>query len=533
MTGFQVACLQITTSDDMAANIAMVSDMARRARDAGAEFITTPENVSLMDGGAAVRAQAAPEDEHPARLAFAELARETGVWFLAGSIACAAEDGRMANRSLLFDPDGNLVQRYDKMHMFDVRLPDGESYKESRNYRPGGETALAQLPWGVLGMTVCYDMRFPQLYRALAQAGADFLTVPSAFTRVTGRAHWEVLLRARAIETGCFVIAPAQTGVHARERKTYGHSSSSRPGARCCWTRAKRSASSRPRSTAIASPRRGAGWPRCSTTGPSRRRRRSARVRRRNRERSLTVHAGDPLAHRRRRSGVEAVLVGDDVKAGAVEFQQLPGPEQKVRVARPAIVGIARRESFVQQNPAGRQARQIGKRVRAVQIIGDEDRIEGARRERPGASGFEVGLDDVRVRPTFEVREAGGVDVDEGDPMAARQEMPPVAPAARGDVEDTRARHDQRGEATDPGAGLDEGFRHGRIGLFSARFRDITGWLSGSVVRWTVAMILFDLKCSEDHPFEGWFPDSKAFERQRRKGRSSVRSAARPRSRRR
>ncbi len=224
MTGFQVACLQITTSDDMAANIAMVSDMARRARDAGAEFITTPENVSLMDGGAAVRAQAAPEDEHPARLAFAELARETGVWFLAGSIACAAEDGRMANRSLLFDPDGNLVQRYDKMHMFDVRLPDGESYKESRNYRPGGETALAQLPWGVLGMTVCYDMRFPQLYRALAQAGADFLTVPSAFTRVTGRAHWEVLLRARAIETGCFVIAPAQTGVHARERKTYGHS---------------------------------------------------------------------------------------------------------------------------------------------------------------------------------------------------------------------------------------------------------------------------------------------------------------------
>ncbi len=224
MTGFQVACLQITTSDDMAANIAMVSDMARRARDAGADFITTPENVSLMDGGAAVRAQAAVEDEHLARLAFAELARETGAWFLAGSIACAAEDGRMANRSLLFDPDGNLVQRYDKMHMFDVSLPDGESYKESRNYRPGGETALAQLPWGVLGMTVCYDMRFPQLYRALAQAGADFLTVPSAFTRVTGRAHWEVLLRARAIETGCFVIAPAQTGVHARERKTYGHS---------------------------------------------------------------------------------------------------------------------------------------------------------------------------------------------------------------------------------------------------------------------------------------------------------------------
>ncbi len=224
MSTFKVACLQVTTSDDMAANIEMVADMTRRARDEGADFVTTPENVSLMDRGAAVRAQAVDEAAHPARLAFAKLAAETGVWFLAGSIACAAEDGRMANRSLLFDPSGALVRRYDKMHMFDVSLPDGESYRESRNYRPGSDTALAQLPWGVLGMTVCYDMRFPQLYRALARAGADFLTVPSAFTRVTGRAHWEVLLRARAIETGCFVIAPAQTGVHAQERKTHGHS---------------------------------------------------------------------------------------------------------------------------------------------------------------------------------------------------------------------------------------------------------------------------------------------------------------------
>ena len=224
MSRFKLACLQITTGDDMAANIEMVAAMTRRARDGGAEFITTPENVSLMDRGAAVRAHAVAEDEHPARLAFAELAAETGAWFLAGSIAVAAEDGRMANRSLLFDPSGALVQRYDKMHMFDVSLPDGESYLESRSYRPGGETALARLPWGVLGMTVCYDMRFPALYRALAQANADFLTVPSAFTRVTGRAHWEILLRARAIETGCFVIAPAQTGVHVGNRKTHGHS---------------------------------------------------------------------------------------------------------------------------------------------------------------------------------------------------------------------------------------------------------------------------------------------------------------------
>ncbi len=224
MSRFQVACLQITTGDDMAANLRGVAELTRRARDEGANFVTTPENVALMDRGAAVRAQAVEDAEHPARLAFAELAAETGTWFLAGSIACAAEDGRMANRSLLFDPTGRLVQRYDKMHMFDVSLPDGESYLESRSYRPGGETALARLPWGVLGMTVCYDMRVPELYRALARAGADFLTVPSAFTRLTGRAHWEVLLRARAIETGCFVIAPAQTGVHAQERKTWGHS---------------------------------------------------------------------------------------------------------------------------------------------------------------------------------------------------------------------------------------------------------------------------------------------------------------------
>ena len=224
MSRFKVACLQLTTGDDMAANIQVVAEMTRRARDAGAEFITTPENVSLMARGAEIREQAVAEDDHPARLAFAELAAETGAWFLAGSLAVAAEDGRMAGRSLLFDPSGALVQRYDKMHMFDASLPGGESYRESRSYRPGGETALAQLPWGVLGMTVCYDMRFPELYRALARAGADFLTVPSAFTRVTGRAHWEVLLRARAIETGCFVIAPAQTGVHAQERKTWGHS---------------------------------------------------------------------------------------------------------------------------------------------------------------------------------------------------------------------------------------------------------------------------------------------------------------------
>jgi predicted amidohydrolase len=139
-------------------------------------------------------------------------------------MAVRADDGRMANRSLLFDPAGAIAGRYDKMHMFDVELAGGESYQESRSYRPGVLTELVRLPWGVLGMTICYDLRFPYLYRALAHAGADFLTIPSAFTRPTGAAHWHVLMRARAIETGCFVIAPAQCGTHAHNRKTYGHS---------------------------------------------------------------------------------------------------------------------------------------------------------------------------------------------------------------------------------------------------------------------------------------------------------------------
>jgi len=224
MAKFIAACVQTSTSDDMARNLREVGELVRQARDKGAEFITTPEVVALMDRGRSMREQAVAEEQHPARAAFSELAAETGSWLLAGSIAVSAEDGRMANRSLLFDPRGQVVQRYDKIHMFDVNLEGNESYRESRSYRPGERAALARLPWGVLGMTVCYDLRFPYLYRALAQAGADFLTIPSAFARPTGRAHWEVLMRARAIETGCFVIAAAQCGVHAHERKTYGHS---------------------------------------------------------------------------------------------------------------------------------------------------------------------------------------------------------------------------------------------------------------------------------------------------------------------
>jgi len=160
-----------------------------------------------------------------------EVAQEAGVWLLIGSLAVdlsrepgTAGESRLANRSYLVDPRGAVVARYDKIHMFDVDLAGGESYRESNAFRPGGRAVLAETPWGALGMTVCYDLRFPHLYRALAQAGADFLAIPSAFTVPTGKAHWHVLMRARAIENGCFVFAPAQWGEHAEGRRTYGHS---------------------------------------------------------------------------------------------------------------------------------------------------------------------------------------------------------------------------------------------------------------------------------------------------------------------
>jgi len=211
MAQFKAACVQVNAGNDMAENIAAASELVRHARDAGADFITTPEAVVMIERGRRnIVAKAAVEQEHAGVAAFAKLARETGAWLLAGSFAVrVAEEERLANRSILFDPGGRIAARYDKIHMFDIDLPDGESYRESRVYRPGEDAVLAPLPWGVLGMTVCYDMRFPHLYRDLARAGAEFLTVPSAFTRPTGRAHWHVLLRARAIETGCFVIAAA------------------------------------------------------------------------------------------------------------------------------------------------------------------------------------------------------------------------------------------------------------------------------------------------------------------------------------
>lgn len=227
MPRFKVACVQMTSTDAVEKNIAQASALIRSAREAGADFIMTPENTGVMAArGDLSIAKAQYEDEHLALAAYRKLAKDLHCWLLIGSLGVKlpTEERRVANRSYLINSDGQVVTSYDKIHMFDVQLSSGETYRESRNFCPGQKAVLTELPWGTLGMTVCYDLRFPQLYRALAKAGAWFLSVPSAFTRPTGEAHWHVLLRARAIETGCFVFAPAQCGTHPGERKTYGHS---------------------------------------------------------------------------------------------------------------------------------------------------------------------------------------------------------------------------------------------------------------------------------------------------------------------
>lgn len=222
---FRAACAQLTSTPDLAANLAAIDRLAREAADGGADLVAFPENAPLLAPGKAMAEAAVPEEEHPARAAAAEAARACGLWVLLGSLAVRTgdPDGRLANRSLLFDPKGAVRARYDKIHMFDADPASGERYRESERYRPGGGAVLAETPWGLLGMTVCYDLRFPELYRDLARAGAWALSIPSAFTVPTGEAHWETLLRARAIEAGAYVLAPAQCGTHYGTRRTWGH----------------------------------------------------------------------------------------------------------------------------------------------------------------------------------------------------------------------------------------------------------------------------------------------------------------------
>ncbi|MEQ3628984.1 MAG: carbon-nitrogen hydrolase family protein [Hyphomonas sp.] len=226
MSKVRVACVQMRSGVEIAPNIVAASDLIRDAAGQGAQLVTTPEMTNLLDiRPGKARPKIVPEADDQTLGAMRGLAAELGIWMLIGSIAVTlAGEDRLANRSVLIAPDGSVRARYDKIHMFDVEVGDGQSYRESRAYRPGERAVLTETEFGKLGMTICYDVRFPHLYRKLAQAGAGILTIPAAFTRVTGKAHWHVLVRARAIETGSFVIAPAQGGKHEDGRETFGHS---------------------------------------------------------------------------------------------------------------------------------------------------------------------------------------------------------------------------------------------------------------------------------------------------------------------
>ena len=225
MSTFRAACVQMRSSDDVAENVRSATSLIRDAKRQGAQFVATPENTTLMapDGGAKLE-RCFVESEDPALPQFRALADELGIWLLIGSLAIKVSESKTANRTFLIDPAGQIAARYDKIHLFDVDLPSGEKYRESKTVESGANAVLVATPWGKIGLTICYDLRFPQLYRALAKAGAFALTVPAAFTETTGRAHWHTLLRARAIENGAYVIAPAQGGLHANGRRTYGHS---------------------------------------------------------------------------------------------------------------------------------------------------------------------------------------------------------------------------------------------------------------------------------------------------------------------
>lgn len=214
------ACVQTNSQDDLAANVHAALAGIRAAARQGATFVTLPENVFFM--------QAPGKGPHPdATDAIAQtsaVAKELKVWVLIGSVQLPSPEGKAFNRSLLISDQGEVAAQYDKIHLFDVQLKNGEHYAESDRVTPGKEAVLAATPLGTIGLTVCYDVRFAHLHRTLAKAGASIITVPAAFTYTTGSAHWHVLLRARAIETGCFVIAPAQCGMHPGNRRTYGHS---------------------------------------------------------------------------------------------------------------------------------------------------------------------------------------------------------------------------------------------------------------------------------------------------------------------
>jgi predicted amidohydrolase len=222
---FTAALVQMRTGLLPEPSLEQGMKLIRQAAEAGADYVQTPEVSNMMQlNRKTLFEHLATEEDDKSLKAYRALAAELNIHLHIGSLALRCSPEKAVNRSFLIGPDGSLLASYDKIHMFDIDLPDGESYRESANYQPGETAVISDLPWGRVGLTICYDVRFPALYRALAEGGASFITVPSAFTRKTGEAHWHVLLRARAIETGCFILAAAQAGLHENKRETFGHS---------------------------------------------------------------------------------------------------------------------------------------------------------------------------------------------------------------------------------------------------------------------------------------------------------------------
>ena len=222
---FRAGLVQMCAGRDVAGNLRDANALIREAASGGADYVQTPETTNLMElDRARLFAAAEPEQANAALQKFSDLARELSIWLHLGSLVVKVSEEKLANRAYVISPAGDVTARYDKIHMFDVDLPNGEKYRESANYEPGSQAVVADLPWGGLGLSICYDLRFPNLYRTLAHEGAVMLAVPAAFTRLTGEAHWVTLLRARAIEAQCFVMAAAQGGLHEHGRETFGHS---------------------------------------------------------------------------------------------------------------------------------------------------------------------------------------------------------------------------------------------------------------------------------------------------------------------
>jgi len=223
--GFRVGLVQMRSGRTPAQNVDAATKLIKEAKSGGADYVLTPEMTNILERKREdLFAAIATEEKDRSLPDFRDLARRLGIWVHVGSLAIEVLPQKAVNRSFLIDPKGDIAARYDKIHMFDVDLAGGESYRESGSFRPGELAVAVDLPWGRVGLTICYDLRFPALYRALAEAGASFITIPAAFTQQTGEAHWHVLTRARAIETGSFVLAAAQGGRHEDGRDTFGHS---------------------------------------------------------------------------------------------------------------------------------------------------------------------------------------------------------------------------------------------------------------------------------------------------------------------